>query len=75
MAACCCSTVSLGCVREADAGLPIHSPKVLAIAKKMAKIRINSGNGSVAFFINRYLPPKATFSFWMAHFQIQWLRL
>jgi hypothetical protein len=71
MAACCCSTVSLGRVREADAGLPIHSPKVLASAKKMAKIRINSGNGSVAFFINRYLPPKATFPFWSAHFQIQ----
>jgi hypothetical protein len=35
---------------------------VLASAKKMAKIRINSGNGSLAFFIKRYLPPKATFS-------------
>jgi hypothetical protein len=52
MAACCCSTVSLGWVREADAGRPIHSPKVLASEKKVAKIRINSGNGSLAFFIN-----------------------
>jgi hypothetical protein len=73
MAACCCSTVSLGWVREADAGLPIHSPKVLASAKKMAKIRINSGNGRLAFFINRYLPHQATLTFWIAHFQIQCL--
>jgi hypothetical protein len=48
---------------------------VLASEKKVAKIRINSGNGSLAFFINRYLPPKATFTFWIAHFQIQWLRV
>jgi hypothetical protein len=52
MAACCCSTVSLRGVREAAAGRPIHSPKVLASEKKVAKIRINSGNGSLTFFIN-----------------------
>jgi hypothetical protein len=67
--------VSLGGVDEADAGRPIHSPKVLASEKKVAKIRINSGNGNLALFINRYLPPKATFPFWIAHFQIQRLRL
>jgi hypothetical protein len=39
-------------VREAAGGRPIRYPKVLASKKKVAKIRINSGNGSLAFFIN-----------------------
>jgi hypothetical protein len=51
MAACCCATVSLGWVREAAADWPIRSPKALASKNKVAKIRIHSGNGSLAFFI------------------------
>jgi hypothetical protein len=62
-------------VREAAAGRPIHSPKVLASEKIVAKIRINNGNGSLAFIINRYLLPKATFPLWIAHLQIQRLRV
>jgi hypothetical protein len=52
MAACCCSTVSLGGVRKADDGPPTHSPKALENKNRVAKIRINTGNGSLAFFIN-----------------------
>jgi hypothetical protein len=52
MAACCCSTVSLGGVRKADDGPPTHSPKALENKNRVAKIRINTGNGNLAFFIN-----------------------
>jgi hypothetical protein len=48
-------------MREAEEGRPIHSPKVLASEKRVAKIRINKGNGSLAFFINPYLPAKGAF--------------
>ena len=63
MAACCCSTVSRGWVREAVEGRPIHSPKVLENRKRAAEIRIKTGNGSLAFFIDPYLPAKAKLPF------------
>jgi hypothetical protein len=40
-------------MREADAGRAIHFPRVLASEKRVVRIRINSGNGNLAFLIDR----------------------
>jgi hypothetical protein len=43
-------------VAKEVAGRAIHSPKELANKKSVAEMRIKTGNGSLAFFINPYLP-------------------
>jgi len=45
---------------EALEARAIHSPKKLENRRRVAEIKIKTGNGSLAFFINPYLPAKAT---------------